>query len=313
VSGCSATSSAIVVTVNPLPIANITANGATTFCQGDSLILAAGEASSYLWSNGVTSQTIIVKSSGNYSVAVSNVSGCSATSSTIAVTVNPLPTAKITQRGETTFCQGDSLILVAGEASSYLWSNGATSQSILVKSSGNYSVEETNPEGCSATSQIIPVTVLPLPQVPSITANGNVLYVSSSNGNQWYLDGNIINGAVSQTYLAIETGNYTVVFTDSNGCSAESAPYHFIYEDVAELSGDIEILIVPNPSDDFIEISLGTQWDGSTKVIYIYNPMGVCSSVEYANSYIKRIDISAFSEGLYFLKVDGKIYKFVKL
>ena len=84
------------VTVNAPPTATITPSGPTTFCTGGSVTLTASAGSSYLWSNGATTQAINVTSSGNYSVTVTNASGCSATSAATAVTVNALPTATIT-------------------------------------------------------------------------------------------------------------------------------------------------------------------------------------------------------------------------
>src|SRR5207302_9675643 len=93
---------------------------------GGSVTLTASTASSYLWSNGATTQAITVNASGNYSATVTNANGCSATSAATAVTVNANPTATITAGGPTTFCAGGSVTLTASSASSYLWSNGAT-------------------------------------------------------------------------------------------------------------------------------------------------------------------------------------------
>ncbi|HEY0160933.1 MAG TPA: ELWxxDGT repeat protein, partial [Thermoanaerobaculia bacterium] len=161
--GCSATSSATTVTVNPLPAATVTALGATAFCEGGSVTLRASEGTSYLWSNGATTRDITVSASGNYSVTVTNANGCSATSSATAVTVNPLPAATVTALGATTFCEGGSVTLRASEGTSYLWSNGATTRDITVTASGNYSVTVTNANGCSATSSPTTVTVNPPP------------------------------------------------------------------------------------------------------------------------------------------------------
>src|SRR5207249_4956521 len=144
----------------------ITAGGSTTFCQGGSVLLTAASAgTSYLWSNGATTQAITASSSGNYSVAVTNSNNCSATSAATIVTVNPLPTATITAGGSTTFCQGGSVLLTASAGTSYLWSNGATTQAITVSSSGNYSVAVTNSNNCSATSATTLITVNLLPVV----------------------------------------------------------------------------------------------------------------------------------------------------
>ncbi|HEY2094264.1 MAG TPA: hypothetical protein VGJ81_20540, partial [Thermoanaerobaculia bacterium] len=141
--GCSGTSAATGVTVNPLPTPAISSSGATTFCAGGNVTLTASSASSYLWSTGATTQAIAVNASGNYSVTVTDANGCTASSAATAVTVNPLPAPAITASGPTSFCTGGSVTLTASAAASYAWSNGATTQSITVSASGSYSVTVT--------------------------------------------------------------------------------------------------------------------------------------------------------------------------
>src|SRR4029079_12937446 len=74
--GCSATSAATNVTVNPLPAASITGSGPTTFCAGCSVTLTASSGASYAWSNGATTPSITVNDSGSYSVTVTDPHGC---------------------------------------------------------------------------------------------------------------------------------------------------------------------------------------------------------------------------------------------
>jgi len=146
------------LTINALPTANIT--GTLSFCAGDSTILTATSASSYLWSTGATTQELTVTSGGSYSVTVTDSNGCSATSSTVTVTEHPLPTVEIT--GTLTYCVGSNTTLTATAGlSSYLWSTGETTQSINV-TAGSYTVTGTDSNGCSATSSASTVTELPL-------------------------------------------------------------------------------------------------------------------------------------------------------
>ncbi len=72
-----------------------------------------------------------------------------------------------------------------------------------------------------------------IPPTPTITpggpttfcAGGSVTLTSSSaTGNQWYLNGNAIGGAINQNYAATASGNYTVVVTISGSGSVPSAP-----------------------------------------------------------------------------------------
>ncbi|MES2622349.1 MAG: T9SS sorting signal type C domain-containing protein [Bacteroidota bacterium] len=71
-----------VVTVNTPSISNyqITASGPTTFCNGGSVTLNAGSGfTSYIWNNSSSMQTITVSQTGNYTVTVLGVDGCTYT------------------------------------------------------------------------------------------------------------------------------------------------------------------------------------------------------------------------------------------
>jgi hypothetical protein len=72
-----------------LPTPTISANGPTTFCQGGSVTLTSSAASGNLWSNGATSQSIVVSTSGTFTVSVSDGNCTSPLSNAINVTVQP--------------------------------------------------------------------------------------------------------------------------------------------------------------------------------------------------------------------------------
>jgi gliding motility-associated-like protein len=222
---CSATSTATVVTVNTLPTATITAGGATTFCAGGSVVLTASAGSSYLWSNGATTQAITITTGGSYTVTVTNAFNCSAISAPTVVTVNALPTATITAGGATTFCTGGSVTLTASAGTSYLWSNGATTQAITVTAAGSYTVKVTNANGCFATSAATVVTVNTLPTA-TITAGSSTVFCAGSSviltasaGSSYLWS----NGATTQAITVTAAGSYTVTVINSSSCSASSA------------------------------------------------------------------------------------------
>jgi hypothetical protein len=75
------------------------------------------------------------------------------------VSASSAVTPTITPDGPTTFCEGSSVILTSSPGAAYQWSNGATTQSITVTTTGNYTVTLTDAEGCSATSDVMGVTV----------------------------------------------------------------------------------------------------------------------------------------------------------
>jgi predicted RNase H-like HicB family nuclease len=226
--GCSANSLPTTVNVNPNPtIPIITPNGSLTFCDGENVVLISSESTGNSWSNGASSQVISVNFAGSYSVTFTDVNGCSATSAPITVTVYPLPAAPtISANGSLTFCEGGNVVLNSSQANGILWSNGSAFQSLTIYSSGDYSVEYTDVNGCSATSLPTTVTVNPNPAIPTISANGsltfceggNVILTSSESiGNLWS------TGETTQSITVNSSGIYAVSFTDINGCIANSS------------------------------------------------------------------------------------------
>src|SRR5258706_138862 len=162
--GCSATIS-FTVTVNPNPVAVITPNGPTSFCEGGSVMLTASGGTSFLWSNNSTSASITVNTSGIYTVTVTDNNTCNGSTSQ-TVTVNPLPVAVISPGGPVLICSNNPAILSAntGPGYTYQWYQnntalaGEVNSTISVSSTGDYTVYITDGNGCTATSS--PVQVL---------------------------------------------------------------------------------------------------------------------------------------------------------
>jgi PKD repeat protein len=244
--GCSALSNTIAVTSNVLPTAIISANGATTFCPGGSVLLSAttGNGFTYVWRksnniiNNATSPTYLASAAGTYKVTVTNNNGCSKTSNNIQVLVDA-PSAVITAQGPTTFCNGSGVTLKAntGTGLTYVWKlngstiNNATSDTYTAYTSGSYKVVVTN--GCgNKTSNVINVVVNPLPTAV-ISANGNTSFCLGSSVTltvnpevgstyKWRKNGVEILNATATSYDASVTGSYTVLATNSFGCTSVS-------------------------------------------------------------------------------------------
>ena len=254
--GCSSAAT-VDVTMNAAPPATITAGSSTTLCAGENVSLSApvGSGYSYQWSNnglpisGATTANYSATASGNYSVVVTE-NGCSATSTEIAVTVNPLPQATVTANGPTTFCAGDSVMLSASTGLGYIyqWQKdgadlpNANTAGYFASSGGSYTVIVTQ-NGCSATSIPTAVTVQTVPPA-TITTNGpasfctgsSVMLMAPSNATymyQWQYNGADLGGLTSVPNLAVPlAGVYAVVVILGN-CSAVSPP--------------ITVAVVPEP------------------------------------------------------------------
>jgi large repetitive protein len=226
--GCiSISSDSVNVVVNPSPDRpGISSNGSNVICQGDSLTLYATSGyTSYLWSTGATTSSIVVKNNGVFSVSATDGSNCvSPVSDSVKIDVLPaLTKPTITTGGSTTFCQGDSVLLTAsGGYTSYLWSNGSTTPSILVKNSGNFSLSVSDTSGCGfVLSDTVNVLVYPVALQPHVVVNGastlcqgdSVLLSLSETYNSYLWS----NGATTSTILVKTSGAYSVGVVNACG------------------------------------------------------------------------------------------------
>lgn len=135
------------------------------------------------------------------------------------------PNPIVSVLGATTFCEGDSTILLSPLALGYLWSTGDTSINITVKSSGNYFVTTKGSLNCLKTSAPVIITVNSLPQ-PSIDTGFNTSFCPGLNTNlSSKLTGRYLwnTGDTVRSIIADTTRNYTLLFTDSNGCRATAS------------------------------------------------------------------------------------------
>ena len=219
--GCQGQSIPISVVETDNPIANVALSRSPIMCQGDSIILSADNAEAYLWSNGSTTKSVILKKEGEYSVTVTNSEGCISVSQPITLIVNPLPLSEIDVIGDTSICKGEMVNLSASNATNYNWSNGDTAQNINVIASGNYFVSITDSNGCSSASSPVKIIVHPLPvalilpEGPTSFCKGESV-ILSTNSSESYLWS---SGATTQTVEVSSSGNYSVIVADENGCT----------------------------------------------------------------------------------------------
>ena len=292
------------IMVNPLPIVDL--GNDTTFCQGGSLLLDAGNAgSTYSWTpGGSTSQTLNVSSSGQYVVQVTNATNCSnndtvnvivtpnadatitphaamclnaapftltaaqvggiwsgpgitnavtgmfnptiagagniqiiysisglcGDADTAYIMVNPLPIVDL--GNDTTFCQGGSLLLDAGNAgSTYSWTpGGSTSQTLNVSSSGQYIVQVTNAANCSK-NDTVNVIVIPnadatiTPHAAICLNAAPVTLTAAQVGGIWSGPGitNPVTGSFNPVIAG--AGNIQIIYSISGLCGDADTAY----------------------------------------------------------------------------------------
>jgi hypothetical protein len=157
-------------------------------------------------------------------------------------TIGTLPPSRITASGSTAICNGSSVTLnspVSGNIILRQWFlngspiSGANAISYSATAAGNYKVKTTSISGCDSTSNIIAVTIKPVPTATISTSGsltpceGTTLNLSANTGiglsYQWYKDGNLISGATASTYGVTTTGSYQVTVTNSVSCITQSS------------------------------------------------------------------------------------------
>jgi len=309
--GCSATSTPTTVTVNAAPSTPvITPSGATTFCSGGSVTLTSSAASGNTWSTTETTPSIVVTTSGTYTVTETNGAGCSATSAPTTVTVNAVPsTPAIAPSGATTFCSGGSVTLTSSAASGNTWSTTETTPSIVVTTSGTYTVTETAGGCTSATSSPVVVTVNANPTVTFGPLNDVCDYTSvfaltggAPTGGTY--SGNGVNaGSFDPAVAGLGTTTLTYSYTDGNGCSG-TATSPILVDDCAGVQDNtVNWNIYPNPSSGAISIVSSV----NVERVEVYDQLG--KLVMYRNVGTQNnqfeIDLSATADGVYTIKLIG--------
>lgn len=269
-----------------------------TLCEGSTTTLDAGAGyDSYSWSNSGTDQTTTVDEGGTYSVIVT-LDGCSSFAS-IEVEYIPTPQPEIEIEGE--LCAGNIVTLDAGPGyTSYSWTGGSSTQSIPVNQNGTFSVIVYAGDCFGSDSQVVTFIALP---VPVISQNGNVLSCDAAGVSyQWYLNGQPIGGATSQSYNATASGNYSVMILDGS-CTEESDDFAFEYDNVGEL--DLTFALYPNPANDAIRILTNGTFDYSlTDATGRLLAAGRLQSSHWLST-------ASLANGVYFITVNGIKKRFV--
>lgn len=213
VCGSSANSNVVAIATGNCPIP---APGTSFFvCPGKTKLIDAGVGyDSYLWNTGATTQTITV-GPGTYSVTVMK-NGCAASSAVVTVSYYTVGTSFISASGPTSFCAGNSVTLSSSIGSSYLWSNGATTNSIVVNASGSYSVMVTDANGCKATSGSVTTVVNPL---PNASISGSTTICQNSTPPAITFNGSGGTAPYTFTYKFNNGANQTITTTSGNSIS----------------------------------------------------------------------------------------------
>ncbi len=327
---CSITSTTVAATVSPKPNSSIVnAGGFLQICTNDSLLLSTTFGGNphytyqWLW-NGIalanaTSYAYTTKTAGQYQLIVSN-NGCMTTSAPLNVTTVPAPVDTFLTPIEGVLCPGSTASIslsggVPGSAETYQWYKngipitGATAASYPANFPATYVLKVTdNANGCSAYSEAAIITEGSVP-APVIRYEWPAFATSAYSTYQWYYNGTAIANATVADYTPTQSGVYTVLVTDANGCTGMSANYYFAYSSVPNTTiGNTSINVYPNPANTTVYVDAAIP---VTAALYEMDSRLIMTVKE-----AKQLDISALADGVYLLSIsddNGNVLKVMKV
>ncbi|MEI6575201.1 MAG: Ig-like domain-containing protein, partial [Bacteroidota bacterium] len=185
------------------------------------------------WSNGALTEDITGLVIGSYSVHVSDVNGC--TASTTATITQPDVLAA-SALSTPPLCAGASsgnvnLTAVGGTATkTYSWSNSAITEDLTNVASGFYTVTVTDSHGCTANASST------VSETSSITVSGIVTNVKCNGATTGAINITASGGTGAYTYdwgssifdedrVSLSAGTYIVTVRDANGCYSAATSF----------------------------------------------------------------------------------------
>ncbi|MFN5635850.1 MAG: gliding motility-associated C-terminal domain-containing protein, partial [Flavobacteriales bacterium] len=218
--GCSANTSVSITEPDAITLAaiptNVTCNAGTDGAV-DLTVTGGTPGFTFTWSDGSSNEDLTNVVAGNYSVIVSDANGCSNNTN---VTINEPSAISATTSSTPASCNpdGTASVTVSGGVPgyTYLWSNGATTNSITGVAAGNYTVNITDANNCTVSASAT------IAQTSGLTASATLNTPIACNGGTAIVDvtasgGTAPLGGVGSYTVA--AGNQSFTVTDANGCS----------------------------------------------------------------------------------------------
>lgn len=316
-------------TVPVYPEISVAISGPTTYCAGSSTPITLTSTVSggngvytYDWNGLGSADSLNVTVSSDTSFVLSVMDSCSTPVASDTIFINANPALSSVTSADTTVCPGDSVLMTViatgGDGNyTYNWSSGgnAASEAVAPTSTTTYTVTVT--DGCSSTSNgDVVVTVTPLPVAsftfsPSNPQEDVAVNFTNTSTNAtsyaWTLGSAGTSTLANPSATFPNPGNQTITLIATNSCGSDttSQSINILLSMMDGLAGGT-VMVYPNPGDGLFHLNL-QNLSGKEASISVFDLRGeqILSRVEQLNAavYESEIDLSAFTRGVYFLKV----------
>jgi PKD repeat protein len=307
------------VVVFETPDASLILSDNDTICEGIAVDISAVSNGIFEWSTSETTQSITVNQTGEYWVNIANndFAQCNQNSDTIQITVIQYPDATIALMGNDTICENTSVELLADAGYVYEWSNGATSSSIFVSTSGDFAVTVYDADYplCFTESDTVTITVIPLPVANFEFSNSGyeVDFTNLSSDASDYFwnfgDGNTSTDfEPSHTYETPDMFNVFLVASSWCGADTMYLMVDLEYLSLDQMQQTLGFKLYPNPSSGVFFL----ESDFINEDYVVLDAQGRIVQQGRIDTIVESIDLSFEQTGIYFLVVNNKVMRLVK-
>jgi PKD repeat protein len=285
-----------------------TFTGADSICKGSSEIITIAGASSYLWNNGATTSAIRVhpRADTTYCVMLSNGICSKDTCKTIHVITIPSPSFSAAD----TVCKFDTTTIKVSGGGTYMWSNGATTSTIVVDpyTDSDFCVKVSNSFCFKDTCNRVHVLSEPSPRFSAsgIVCLGDTTTIKVSGGISYLWS----TGATTYAIIVSPTADSNFCVSVSNGfCSKDTCILIKVRncstQGIGNITDNSDIRIYPNPSNGQFELVISNYQLGMNSTMEVYN---VLDEKIYSANYTLStthysLDLSNQPNGIYLYRV----------
>jgi hypothetical protein len=304
--------------VNPAPVLSISGN--TAVCEGGTVSLTANGADTYVWSDGITTNTTSFApvTSTTLGLVGKGLNGCK---DSLIKNISVLQTPTVTILGTDTICEGQTVTLTASAngAVTYGWNSGANTSSISITPAGTFTYIATAYNGACSGSEshevfvkLIPTIDFSVSSTPLCTSDAMITFTANPSGGTFNGTGVLLGNMFDPS---VGVGSYPIIYHVSlpNGCGATASQTVevMLCTGISEATQAQGFNLFPNPTTSGVTL----QSDEQISSILIYDFTGKLVKMVEVNTFETMLDISTFAKGFYTFTVtmNNKTQKTIKV